>query len=207
MKTQELLTKISGIQTIKSIVITLNITKNKAIYYVYKLRKAGYVNTKYDKDKQRIYYISAENKLGGSSYIEVLNKNSPIKLASSEVYKIYGQNISIEETLVYAIKTKNPRYILASLALFKKISNWHKLYCLAKKNNVLREICALYDLSLKIIRKVKKMPKKFKNNSLPKDNNYKYIIPELKSRDYKEIEKKWLIYIPFNKIDLEEYKK
>ena len=34
----------------------------------------------------------------------------------------------------------------------------------------------------------------------------KYIIKRIKSTDFKDIEKKWNVFIPFNKADLEVYK-
>ena len=95
--------------------------------------------------------------------------------------------------------------ILASLALFKKINNWVELYHLAKENHIERQVGALYDLARKIM-KVRRMSDKFRNNALPKEEyKFKYIIPELTSKDFMEIEKIWKIHLPFNKKDLEEY--
>lgn len=208
MKNKELLKIISGIQTISSIMEALNVDRRRAVYYVHKLRKKGYVKTKYASDKKRIYYISAENALGGQSYVDIINKYSPIKISSSEIYKIYGREVSIEETLVYAVKSRSFRFILASLALFRKPINWKELYRLAKKNNLLREIGALYDLARKNIKKVRRMNKNFRNYSLPKNKEgYLSIIPNLKSSDFKKIEETWRVYLPFNEADLGDYKK
>ncbi len=207
MKTRDVVKKINGIQTIKSIMSILNINKSKAIYLVYKLRKKGYVITKQDSHHSRIYFISSQNLLGGESYLDILNKYSPIKISSSEVYKIYGRNISIEETIIYSIKTHKFRYILSSLALFKRIENWSELYNLSKRNNLIREVGALYELIESNFPKVKKINKKFLNIGLPnKDDNFNYIIPNIKSKDFHSIEEKWKVYIPFNKEDLMEYK-
>ena len=110
------------------------------------------------------------------------------------------------ETLVYAIKTKSLRVILASLALFKKIHDWNELYTLSKKNHVERQAGVLYDLARTIIR-TRKMAKRFLNKSIPrKYDKYVYIIENLSSKDFKEIENKWKVYLPFNKDDLEDYK-
>lgn len=208
MKTSDLINSIKGVQTLKSIKSKLDIGTKKAVYLIYRLRKKGYVKTKRDSDNKRIYYISAENVLGGTSYVDIINKYSPIKLSSAEVYKIYGRDVSIEETIICAVKTRKLRYIMASLALFKRVSNWGELFRLAKQNNLLREIGALYDLSTKIIRKIRRMDKKFRYHALPRTNEpYKHIMPDLRSGDYKEIEKIWKIYIPFNAADLEDYRR
>jgi len=205
METKKLLRKLQGTQTIESVKLILAVSREKAIYYIYRLRKQGYVRTKRQGNK-RIYNISFENKLGGISYYDIINENSPIKISTSELYKIYGKKPSLEETLVYAIKTKSLRVILASLALFKKIHDWNELYSLSKRNHVERQAGALYDLARTIIR-TRKITKRFLNKSIPrKQDKYIYIIENLSSKDFKEIENKWKVYLPFNKADLEDYK-
>lgn len=205
MKTEELLKKLEGLQTIKLVQDLLNVDKKKAIYYIYRLRKKGYVKTKKSSNNMRIYYISYSNKLKGVNYYDILNKHSPVKLVK-KTYVVYGTTPTLEETLIFAIKTGSIRSILASLALFKKIDNWSLLYQLAKKNNIEREVGALYDLARKIMR-TRKMTKRFRNNSLPKKGDkFKYIIYGLKTKHFNEIENKWKIYLPFNKNDLEDYR-
>ena len=65
MNIKHLLQKLEGIQTINSIMSLLDVDKEKAAYYVYRLRKAGYVKTKKINDNTRIYHISFQNKGGG----------------------------------------------------------------------------------------------------------------------------------------------
>jgi DNA-binding Lrp family transcriptional regulator len=205
MNIKDLLKKLEGIQTINTVASILNTGKDKAIYHIHRLREQGYVKTKRLSSNKRVYNISFENRLGGKSYYDIINKISPVKISTSRVYKIYGKDITAEETLIYAIKTQSLRIILASLALFKKIDNWPLLYSLAKSNHIERQVGALYDLARKVI-KTRKMPKRFRNNSLPKpEYQYAYVIPGLKSKDFNAIEDTWKIYIPFNKKDLEDY--
>ncbi|MBU4493111.1 MAG: hypothetical protein KKA61_01975, partial [Nanoarchaeota archaeon] len=201
-----ILKEIQGIQTIPSIMDILNVSREKAVYYVYRLRKKGYVKTKRLSNNKRVYNISFENRLKGSSYYEIINQHSPVKIATPQIYRIYGKKPSLEETLVYAIKTSSLRTILASLALFKKISDWSELYKLAKENHIERQVGALYDLARKVM-KTRRMTKRFKINSFPKKNcAFEYIIRGLKSKDFKDIENIWKVYLPFNKGDLEAYK-
>jgi len=207
MKNEEILKKLEGIQTIETVMDSLDISRKKAIYYIYKLRKNGYVKTKKLSSNKRVYNISFENKLGGTSYYEIINAHSPIKISTHKIYKIYGKGPSLEETLIYAIKTQSLRTILAALVLFKKIEDWSRLYQLAKINHLERQAGALYDLSRKIML-TRRMTSKFRNNALPKeDYQWRFVIPGLKSDDFKNIEKMWKVYLPFNKKDLEVYKK
>ncbi|MBI2629111.1 hypothetical protein HYW74_03440 [Candidatus Pacearchaeota archaeon] len=130
MKTEQLLKELEGIKTIKIIQDRFNIDRARAIYLVYRLRKRGYVKTKYASDKMRVYYINKANKLEGTSYIEIINKYAPtagIKLADYGDYIIYGKIPSIEETLIYAIKRRSVRYVIACLSLYRQIKDWSHL--------------------------------------------------------------------------------
>src|SRR3989344_8582189 len=150
MKNIELLKKLVGVQTIVSVMDILNVNKKMAIYYLHRLRTEGYVKTKKQSNNTRVYTISIDNKLGGKSYYDIMNQYSPIKISTPVIHRIYGKEPSVEETLLYAIKTQSLRTILASLALFKKINNWVELYRLAKENHVERQGGALYELSRKM---------------------------------------------------------
>jgi len=215
MKTEQLLIsdlvkKLEGNHSLESIIEILKennikISKKKAIYIIYNLRKKGFVKTERLSNNKRIYNISFDNSLGGFNYYEIINENSPIKLALYEDYKIHGKKKILEEALIYALKEKSIRAILAILALFQKINNWPLLYKLAKKEGLQRQVGALYDVARTIL-KTRKMTKRFRNLSFPKKlDKFQYIIEDLKSRDFKNIEKIWKVYIPFNKIDLEDY--
>jgi hypothetical protein len=207
MKTEELLGKLQGYVTIPVVQSTFNIDRKKAIYLIHRLRKKGYVKTKYRSDKKRVYYIYPENALGGETYLDVINRGSPIKIASWEEHRVYGKPIREEEALIYAIQRKSVRYIIACLALFRKIKDWSLLYRLAKKHDLVRKIAALYDVARLVVKKVRKMPKRFRNLAKPKKTDkYKYIINGLESRHFKDIEKKWKVYIPLNHGDLDEYR-
>ncbi len=207
MEKIELLQKLAGIQTIESVMDLLRVNREMAIYYLHRLRKEGYVKTKRQSNNRRVYTISVDNKLGGKSYYEMINRYSPIKVSTPTVYRIYGKEPSLEETIIHAIKTKSLRTILASLALFKRINNWTELYRLAKENQITRQVGALYDLTRQIM-KVRKMTLTFRANTLPKKGEkFQYILPGLKSNEFKNIEQKWKIYLPFNKKDLEDYKR
>ncbi|MBI2124362.1 hypothetical protein HYT92_01085 [Candidatus Pacearchaeota archaeon] len=203
---KELLGRLGGVQTIASVMSSLKVSRQKAIYHIYRLRKYGYVKTKKTSENKRVYYISFENKLKGTNYADIINKYSPIKVSSLEDYKIYGKQPGPEEALVYAIKSKDFRLLLASLSLFRKITNWPALYKLLKSNSLKRQAGALYDAARRVMR-TRKMAKRFRKNILPeKGERYGFIIDGLKSDDFKEIERLWRVYVPFNKEDLRAYR-
>lgn len=207
----ELIKKLDGNHTLKSIIEILKenniiVNKNQAIYIICKLRKKGFVKTERLSNNKRVYNISFNNRLGGFNYFEIINNNSPIKLVINNDYKIHGKKESYEEAFIYALKLKSIRPIIAIFGLFQKINNWPLLYRIAKRDNLQRQVGALYDVARTII-KTRKMTKRFLNLSLPKkQDKFQYIIMNQKSNDFKNIEKKWKVYIPLNRIDLEEYK-
>ncbi|MEK6873273.1 MAG: hypothetical protein AABW91_00330 [Nanoarchaeota archaeon] len=207
-KYKELAQLLKGIYTIQTLIERLKINEKKAIYIIYRLRKLGFVKTSYGEGKKRLYYISRDNLQKRMSYTDRINEISPIKLASSNPYYIHGRIPLYEETLIYAIKQKDIRYLAASLVLFHRITNWSLLYKLAKKDDMLTQVAALYEVSKKVVRKVKRMPKKFYNSAMKKKSRkFVYLIKPFSSDDFKEIEKKWKVYIPLNLSDLEDYKR
>lgn len=206
MDTKTLLKLLEGVYTLESIMDILEVNRQKAIYCIHRLRKEGYVKTKRLRNNLRLYNISFANKVGGIGYYDIINSQSPVKISPPVVYKIHGKLPSNEETVIYALKTGSLRTILAALALFKRITHWSTLYRLAKKEGLGRQVGALYDLSRKITR-TKRMSKRFRNNALPKEEeSFEYILPGLKSKDFKSIENLWKVYLPFNKADLEAYR-
>lgn len=206
MKSEVLLKHLEGVQSVKSVTALLGVSRKKAIQLVYQLRKKGYVKTKRRSDNTRVYSISFENRLGGVSYYDIINEHSPVKVATPRTFLIYGKKPSLEEALVFAVKSGSLRMVLASLALFRKIHDWPELYRLAKLNDVARQVGALYDLSRRLFR-TRRLFKRFERNALPKKSDkYVYIIEGLRSDFFSEIERKWKVYLPFNIADLEDYK-
>lgn len=201
---KHILHELEGTQTIESVMDILNINRQQAIYFIHRLRGRGYVKTKRLSKTMMEYSISLDNKLGGASFQDILNKNSPVKVSPSH-YKIHGKTPTFEETLVFAINTRSFRTILASLALFQKNTDWVSLYRMAKKRGIERQVGALYDVSRRIMQ-TRKMTNRYRYYAL-RDGSWQYIIPGLKSKDFKDIERKWKVYIPFNKKDLEAYLK
>ncbi len=208
-KYEKLAESIQGIYTVETLADRLKIDRTKAIYVIHRLRKIGFVKTSYGAENKRLYNISLRNKQKGISYTEKINEASPsasYAIVSSDSYYIHGRTPSYEEALIYAIKQNDVRYIIASLALFRRISDWHLLYKLAKKEGIIRKVAALYEIARKVVRKVRRMPKRFLHLAQKeKATRFSYIIDHLSSDDFKDIERKWKVYIPLNHADIEEY--
>lgn len=207
-KYKKIAESLEGMFTIRTLSERLKIDRTKAIYVIYRLRKLGFVKTIYGNKKRRIYYISLRNKQKRISYTEVINEVSPIKLVDSNPSYVHGEIPSYEEALIYAMKKNSVRYIIASLPLFRKIKNWSLLYKLAKEENLVIPVVALYEVSRRVVSKVRRMPKRFLTYAeKQKGKNFVYIIKPISSKNFKDIENKWKVYIPLNLVDLGDYTK
>ncbi len=201
--------QMEGMNTLQMLQEQMKVNRARAVYLMYRLRKKGFVITKRLSNGKRIYYISPSYAAGGTSYLDVLNKYAPLglKLMEHDVYRIYGKELTVEETMIYSLKRESVRYILASLCLFREINNWPLLYRLAKKENLVRPIVALYEIARLAVPKVRQMPKRFKNLARPKKTDrYIYLVPKMDSQNFKHIERKWKARIPINQADLEDVK-
>lgn len=205
-KSVELAKKLEGFQTVDTILKELNVKKSTAINIAHKLRKDGYLEN-WKGRRKRFYYVTPQKiiKIGNPGFYEILDKYSRIKLVTPYEHRIIGKKLTVEEALIRAIKTKNIRIIIASLELFNYIKDWKLLSKLAREEKLERFVGALYDATRTII-KVRKMDKRIRNKLLNGNVRKKHLLLNAKSKDLKEIEKRWRVYLPLNKADLMMYK-
>jgi hypothetical protein len=198
--------KLEGLQTISNICKILGISRRTAVNYVFLLRKGGFLETIYGKRKIRMYKIRpvVKEETGYPGLIETIDKYSKVKIIGKYEHRIYSHRMTVEEALVRAVKSRQFRIILSALGLFSKITNWSLLGNLAKKEMAGRKIGALYDVARDTF-KVARMDKRTRTALLKSKIRDKYIIEGIRSKDFRQIEKIWNVYIPFNKADLEVY--
>ncbi len=207
MKGIELAKKLEGINTLEMARKKLNVRKSTAIKILSILRKEGFVETSGGGKKPRLYTISPI-RVAGKEHLglyDIINKYSKVKLFEPYKHKIMDRVLSIEEAIPMAIKEGNFRLTLASLGLFNFVKDWTKLNYFAKKYNVSKEVGALYDVARSYM-KTRKMDKRTRKSLLKIKKRKRFIIKYAKSKDFKDVEKIWNVYVPFNKADLERYK-
>jgi len=205
MDWKEMAMEREGLYTLESFSRAEGIKKDTAVLYLHELRKRGLVRTTREKRGKRFYDVTpiSLREVGSKGFYEILNENSPLKIQEPFVHRVYGKEMTIEEVILKALKTRSSRIILASIGVFRKVRDWNLLYELAKNEGMERHAGALYSLSRKFFR-VKRMDSRIlgrMKEALVKD---KFIIPKLKSDDFKDIEKEWGVHIPFNKSDIEK---
>ena len=207
MKSIEIAKKLEGLNTLEMAMKNLNVRKSTAIKILSILRKDGFVETSGGGKMPRIYKISPI-RVAGKEHLglyDIINRYSKVKLREPYKHKVIDRNLSIEEAIPMAIKEANFRLALASLGLFNFVKNWSKLCYYSKKYNVARRVGALYDVS-RIIMKTKNIDKRTRKSLLKGKDKSRFIIKPHKPKYFKEIEKIWGVYVPFNKADLMRYK-
>ncbi len=203
----KVLETLEGLNTVETVQKKLRITRKTAIKRLYELRKLGFVETSGGGKQPRLYRVSRNKviKIGNPGLYDIVNENSPIKVAKPYEHRVMGKKLTVEEAIIRAIQSRNFRLILASLALFNKVKNWPRLYSNAKKENVRRKVGALYDAARTTI-KVRRMDNRTRKLLLKARGEDGYIIKRVRSKDFKYIENTWQVFIPFNKKDLARLK-
>ncbi len=205
-KALEIAKKLRGMHTVNTIMKKMGVSRSTAIKTVHELRKKGLVKTSGGGKKPRLYriYTVPQVKVGGRGLYDTINKYSRIKLAAPYKHRISGRDMSVEEAIARAAASGSIRTIMASLDLFNHVKDWPLLYHYAKKYNVRRKVGALYDTARTAV-KTRRMDERIRKR-LKKGGEGRFMVRNMKSDDFIDIQKEWKVYVPLNKADLHRYK-
>ncbi|MBI2550613.1 hypothetical protein HYV83_05565 [Candidatus Woesearchaeota archaeon] len=203
MLNDEVLWKLEGLHTAETVAKALGIGRQSAINLLSRLKKEGYVTTTGGGKIKRIYKISMKKQRPRDpGMFDIINKYSPMKLAEWYDHQVHG-HYGPEEAIVDAVQTQSFRAILASMRLFNHITDWPRLYRLAKEKDLWVKVRALYDVA-RVFIKVKSMPALYERRHIrPKRWE---AFTQLRKLNFPKIAEKWHVYIPFNPKDIEAIK-
>ncbi len=196
----ELLWKLEGLHTVETAAEKLGITRQGALNLLCRLKKEQHVTVSGGGKLKRLYKITIRKQLPRvPGMFDIINKYSPhMKIRPWYDHQVHGR-YGPEEALIDAIQTESFRVILASLHLFKHITDWPKLYRLAKEKDCWQKVGALYDVA-RLFMRVRKMVKKY-GRAIAK----KWVaLTQLRKKNFPEISEQWKVYIPFNRNDMVE---
>lgn len=200
---EKILRKLEGLHTIETASETLQMSRQATLNLLSKLKKQGYVTTSGGGKQKRLYKITMrKQRKRDKGMFDIINRYSPnMKLAEWYDHQVHGK-YGPEEAIIDAIQTQSFRVILASLRLFNHITDWKKLYKIAKEKDVWQKVGALHELAKKYFR-VRKIPA---NYAGCKFTHKKHLIKDYKTKEkeFKNIEHKWGVYIPFKKNDFDK---
>ena len=192
---------LEGLQTVDTAAEALGMTRQSTINLLSRLKKQGYVSVQGGGKLKKLYRITMrKQRKRDPGMFDILNKYSPMKLAPWYDHQVHGI-YDPEEALIDAIQTGSFRTILASMRLFNHITNWSKLYRLAREKDCWQKVGALYDVA-KLFFKVRKMPMRY---NIQRNLNKRWAqLSQLTQRhNFPDIENRWHTHIPFNKNDIE----
>lgn len=200
MSSEGVLRKLEGLHTVKTAAEALGLGKQSTINLLSKLKKEGYVTASGGGKQPRFYRVTMrKQRPRDAGMFDIINKYSPMKLADWYDHQVHG-HYGPEEALVDAVQTGSFRVILASMRLFNHITDWPRLYMMAREKGVWQKVGALHDAARTIVR-VKRMPKSYH----PLPSKRVSLIRDYKTKEprFMPIEEKWNVAIPFREGDLE----
>ena len=150
---------LTGKFTVETYAKKNNLTRQSAINKLSKLKQSGHVTTSGGGKQKRIYTITKLPQKPTNGFYDIVNKYSKEKLAPKFKHRTIG-NYTLEHAIIDGIIIGDLRTLEATSHLFNKVSNWKRLFQLAKKHNKTKETKNLYKKARNQF-KVKKMPKKY----------------------------------------------
>lgn len=190
--------ELEGLYIVEDIMKKLGVKRQTALNILSRYKKEGYVTVSGGRGNKRIYKITKNKQRDfGTGLFDILNKYSKIKILAPYEYKHIGKIYKTEEAIIDSLKIKSPRIMIALISVFPHVKDWHLLYALAKKNNFINYLGAMYETARLIKKKMPKMDGKT-YNALLKNCRLK----EEKVETIKGIEKRWNVGLGFNEKDL-----
>jgi|SRR3989344_4425566 len=201
MNTEEITWKMEGLHTLETFMRELGVKRQTALNILCKLKKEQYCTTTGGGKQPRIYKITMTKQRPRSpGMFDILNKYNPtFKLSPWYDHQVHGP-YGVEEAIVDAIQTKSFRAILATLRLFNHVNNWKKLHRIAREKKCWNKVGALYELAKKIFRTTL-LPIIYNKPSETKKEYLTQTYPT-QEEQFKFIEQKWRVPIPFKWGDL-----
>ena len=145
--------------TVETFAKERNISRQAAINLLSKLKEKGLVLVSGGGRQKRIYTITNTPQKPTNGFYDIVNKYSPEKLTPSFKHYTHGK-YTIEHVIIDGIKINDSRTLQATKHLFRHITNWKRLFMLAKKDNLIKEVHELYEKARQTV-KCKKMPKRY----------------------------------------------
>ncbi len=191
-----------GLHTADSFGRALSLRPSTAVFYLHRLRQAGFVRTQRGKRGKRLYDISPLQlrPVGSPGFLDIINAHSSVKVASCPL-RVYGRRLSLESAIAEAVTTRDRRIIRVALEALKSVRRWDLLSQAAHEQKVERQVGALYTLARRLY-KIRAMDSQLLSGLRRAPLRQQYLVPLLASKDFADIEKEWGVCLPFNKADV-----
>lgn len=136
-----------------------NLTRQSALNKLSGLKKQRLVSVSGGGRQKRIYTVYKKPKNPENGFFSIVNKYSPIKLNPKFEHYVYGR-YTIEHAIIDGLAFEDIRTKRAVSHLFRHISDWKRLFDLAKQRNLVDKLYKQYKYA-KTMTKCRTMPKKY----------------------------------------------
>lgn len=149
----------TGKFTIETYAKRRGITRQSALNRLSKLKKQGYVTVSGGGRQKRIYTLHNRPQEPANGFYTLVNKYSPEKLVPQFKHTVRG-DYTIEHAILDGIRIGDARTLAATQHLFRHVTDWKRLFDLAKKERRSDEVRDLYEKARQNTR-VKRMPERY----------------------------------------------
>ena len=160
--------RLKGWKSVEDIQKTLGVKKSTAYLYAHELDKRGFAIQKIKKPRGTLYLFSSAP--SEHKHFGVYEKSELI----APEFETSAKPSKAEQKICFFLKQwkerKNIRYYNEAKRIFRNAKDWKLLYRYAKAYSVKREIAQLYADARKTVKKIPRMPERYKK-LLEQQNN------------------------------------
>ncbi len=136
-----------------------NLSRQSALNKLSKLKKQGLAEVSGGGRQKRIYTIRRLPGRKTNGFYDVVNRYSPKKLQPKFEHYVNGR-YTVENAIIDGIIIGDARTLEATKYLFGRVSDWKRLFDLAKKHRLEKNVVALYKQARETT-KTRRMPKRY----------------------------------------------
>ena len=148
-----------GKYTIETFAKEQRLTRQSALNLISKLKKKGLITTSGGGKQKRIYTVYNKLHRPTNGFYDIVNKYASNKLVPKYEHYTYGK-YTVEHAIIFGLLQGEVRALEATTYLFNHVTNWKRLFDLAKKNDLEKEVFKLYMKARNTVR-CKKMPRRY----------------------------------------------
>lgn len=135
-----------------------HLSRQAAINLLSKLRKQGLVQTSGGGRQKRIYTLTRIPPSNG--FYDLVNRYSPEKLVPQFHHRVIGR-YTVEHAIIDGLRIGDMRTLEATMHLFRHVTDWTRLFELAKKHDLVDALHKLYATARTRI-KIRAMPRRYR---------------------------------------------
>ncbi len=148
-----------GKYTIEMFARENNLSRQSALNKLSKLKKLGLVEVSGGGKQKRIYTVRKLPKKRANGFYELVNKYSPEKLQPKFEHYVSGR-YTVEHAIIDGIRIGDARTTEATAHLFRHVRNWKRLFDIAKRHKLEKQVIALY-LKARKMTKIRQIPRRY----------------------------------------------